>query len=105
MDQLMLDILKVTALLLAGSAMRFILPYIVVGLAAVGEKNTWTAWPAWQWKYVTSIILAMLGYGIAVVANPESVAEMLSLTPMTIVGLAYFGQDMASQVIKFFRRK
>jgi len=105
MNELTRDVLNVTIYLLAGSALRFILPYIVVGLAAVGEKNTWKAWPIWQWKYVTSIILAMLGYGIAVVANPESVAGMLSLTPMTIIGIAYFGQDMASQVIKFFRNK
>ena len=105
MDQLTRDILTVTTYLLAGSTLRFILPYIVVGLAAVGEENSLSAWPAWEWKYATSIILAMLGYGIAVISSPESMAQMLSLTPMTIIGLAYFGQDMASQIIKLFRRK
>ena len=104
MDPLWSDILQVALLLLAGSALRFILPYIIAGLTAVGDANSLSAWPAWEWKYITSIILAMIAFGISLLSNPGGVASMLTLSPWTIVLLAYSGQDILSRTVKPFRK-
>jgi hypothetical protein len=105
MDNLWSSVLEVSLWLLLGSVARFILPYIIKSLMAVGEENRLGAWLRWEWKYITSIILAMIGYGQQVIFNPEGVAGMLTLSPLTIVMIAYAGQDIAADLVKPARDK
>lgn len=99
-----LMLLKLVALLAVGCAMRFLLPYVLIGFEAVGRENSWTAWPAWEWRYLTSLILSLIGYGVMLVVVPETLTQLTAMAPVQVVILAYAGQDVASRVVKPFRR-
>jgi hypothetical protein len=101
----LIQILQIVSLLLVGCAMRFILPYILVGFEAVGRENTWKAWPPWEWRYLTSLVLSLIGYGVMMVVIPDTVAKWAAMAPVQVIIFAYAGQDVASRLQKPFRKR
>ena len=101
----LLEILRITGLLAIGCAMRFVLPYVLVGLEAVGRDNSLSAWPPWEWRYLTSFLLSLLAYGVMMVIVPDALIGWAKMAPVQVVILAYAGQDVASRVVKPFRKK
>lgn len=102
---LFLDIASVTGLLALGCAGRFLLPYIILGIETVGRENSLKAWPAWEWHYLTSLVLSLIAYGVMMLLNPQALIGLLAMAPVQIVILAYAGQDVASRFQKPFRKR
>lgn len=98
-------ILQIVGLLAIGCAMRFILPYVLTGLEAVGRENSLSAWPAWEWRYLTSFLLSLIAYGVMMVVIPDTLAKWAAMAPIQLVILAYAGQDVAHRLVKPFRKK
>jgi len=98
------DVLTITGLLAAGCAMRFLLPYVILGLETVGRENSLKAWPAWEWRYLTSFLLSLVAYGVMLVVAPDTLAGWAQMAPIQLVILAYAGQDVASRLQKPFRK-
>lgn len=100
-----LNIASVTGLLFIGCALRFLLPYLILGLETIGRENSLKAWPAWEWRYLTSLILSLIAYGVMMLLNPQALVGLLAMAPVQIVILAYAGQDVASRIQKPFRKQ
>ena len=93
------EYLVVFGALLTGLAMRTLLPYIVVGLNAISEGG-FGAWPKFEAKYLASLGLAVIGYGVTLVTVPGAVEALLEMTFVAIVAMAYAGEDLVRQAIK-----
>ena len=86
--------------ILAGAVLRFVLPWIIVGLQTVGKEGTWKAWPKFQPIYVTSFLLALLAYGVALLTIPGAWAWLQGQESIPLIGFAYTGSDITRQLIK-----
>ena len=89
---------------LIGCAIRFILPYVLLGLEAVAEQNRLSAWPAWEWRYLTAIIVAVLLFGLSLLV-PATLDLWRAMAPVTIILAAYAGQDASRGIVKVITHK
>ena len=84
---------------LAGCAGRFVLPYVLAGLQAVGEQNTWKAWPAWEWKLLTAFLIAAGFFGISLIV-PATRTTLVSMSMEAIIMAGYIGLDLSNRSVK-----
>ena len=84
---------------LAGCAGRFVLPYVIAGLQAVGEQNTWKAWPAWEWKLLTAFLLASGVFGGSLLF-PAVRETLMSMSVESVILAGYVGQSIGRDIIK-----
>lgn len=94
-------LLYVVAFLLAGSAMRYLLPYVMLGLVEVGKGGSW---PAWEWKYLSAFALAIIGYGMALAMTEGMFARLAEMTPQALMLMAYGSNDVAREAVKFIQK-
>jgi hypothetical protein len=99
----MVKTLYVVLSLLGGCALRTLLPYIVAGLNKVAKEG-WAAWPRFEARYLSSFILAAIGYTIVLGTVPGVYEKLLTMGYIQIVALAYAGQDLTREAIKLFTR-
>jgi len=83
--------------LVVGSAMRYLLPYLIVGLVAKGEGQKW---PKWEWRYLSSFLLALIGFGISLATQLDFYTSLVEQFPIAVVAMAYAGNGMGREVIK-----
>lgn len=106
-------ILLTIALLALGVVLRYIIPYLIAGFTAVGDSESsgwdaWKEWPKWEWRYMTSSILAMMAYGVTFLVNPATFLTLAAMAPLAIVLAGYAGTDISDKIVKpfqAFRRK
>jgi len=84
---------------LLGCAGRFAIPYLSAGFQAVGDANSWKAWPDWEWKLLTAFILASGVFGGSLLFENVRLA-LVAMSPETIVLAGYVGQSIGRDVIK-----
>jgi len=87
--------------LVVGSALRYILPYVIHGLVAVGEGQKW---PKWEWKYLSSFALAIIGFGISLSTQLDFYASLSAEFPIAVIAMAYAGNGMGREVVKGLER-
>ena len=100
-----LEFLRITGLLAIGCALRFVIPYVFTGLEAVGRDNSWKSWPPWEWRYLTSFLLSLMAYGLMMLLTPGTLEKFAQMAVLQVILMAYAGQDVASRVVKPFRKK
>ena len=96
-----MELYQAVLLWLAGCAGRFVLPYLAAGFMAVGEANSWAAWPKWEWKLLTAFILAAGVFGGSLLF-PAARATLQSMSVEAIILAGYVGQDLGRQAVKAF---
>lgn len=94
-----MQLYQAVLLWLAGCAGRFVLPYLFAGLQAVGEANSWKAWPAWEWRLFTAFLLASGAFGGSLII-PAVRQTLVTMTPDAIILAGYVGQDLGRRIIK-----
>lgn len=87
--------------LAAGSALRYLLPYVMLGLVEVGLERPW---PRWEWKYLSAFGLAIIGFAIPMLTMPGFFAQLASLPQIPLIAFAYAGNEMARDVVKAIER-
>lgn len=84
-----------------GSALRYLLPYVIEGFVQIGLEQPW---PRWQWKYLSSFVLAVIGFGLAMLTQPGFFAKLAAEFPVALITFAYAGNEMARVVTKALER-
>uniref|UniRef100_A0A6M3M3N7 Uncharacterized protein n=1 Tax=viral metagenome TaxID=1070528 RepID=A0A6M3M3N7_9ZZZZ len=90
-------LLYVVLFLAVGSALKYVLPYAILGLTQVGLGKPW---PRWEWRYLSAFALALIGYGLALMMTEDLVARFAAMRPPALVLLAYGANELARAVIK-----
>lgn len=98
---LLLQIGYVVLYLVLGSALRYLLPYVMLGLVEVGLERPW---PEWRWKYLSAFALAIIGFGLPMATMPGFFAQLVALPPIGLIGVAFAGNEMARDVVKMIER-
>lgn len=83
--------------LFAGSAMRYVLPYLIEGLVRTGKGEKW---PKWEWRYLSALALAMIGFGVAAATNEGYVSDLAGNSPEALVGLAFSANQVSRWILK-----
>jgi len=90
-------LLYVVLFLAVGSALKYVLPYAILGLTQVGLGKPW---PRWEWRYLSAFVLALIGYGLALMMTEDLVARLAAMRPPALVLLAYGANELARAVLK-----
>lgn len=93
-------IAKVIGGLAVGLILRTFVPYLIAGFNAVSETEDFAAWPAFLPSYLVSVGVAILGYGIAALTVPGTLAYLASRSFVELVGAAYLGQALSREGLK-----
>jgi hypothetical protein len=88
---------RVFGAVLLGLAMRTLLPYLVVGLVQVQKGQ---AWPGWEWKYMASFGLAIVGYVVIFLTTEGAFIALMDSSFIATVSMAYGSQDIIREVLK-----
>jgi len=99
--ELLREIGYVVLFLVVGSALRYLLPYIMLGLVEVGLERPW---PEWKWKYLSAFALAIIGFAIPMVTMPGFFLQLVSMAPIGLIAFAYAGNEMSREVVKAIQR-
>ena len=83
-----------------GCVLRTVLPYITSGLQIVSEEGSWKAWPAFEPKYLASLALALIAYGVILATVPGAISALSSTSFIAATGIGYAGGDLARETIK-----
>lgn len=82
-----------------GCVVRAIYPYLTGAFTALTEGQPW---PAWEWKYVGSLGLAVLGYiGVLLLSEAARIA-LNAMDPWAAIMVGYTGGDIVREAIKLF---
>lgn len=93
--------LYVAKFLLIGCALRYLLPYVLGGLALIGKKEPW---PAWEWKYMSALIIAAIGYGVSMATSEGFFQRLAEMTPVALINLAFTSNYLLSWAVKYIKR-
>jgi len=88
------------ASLAGGCALRAFVPYVIGSLQAVGEKGTWSAWPAFAPKYITTFAIAVVLYAVALLTVPGAAETLADLPLVPAISLGYGGGDLVREGTK-----
>jgi hypothetical protein len=91
----------VVAFLMAGSILKYLLPYVIEGLVQIGLENPW---PRWQWRYLSAFALALIGFGLPMLTMPGFFGQLAALPPIALIAFAYAGNEMSRVVAKAIER-
>jgi len=81
-----------------GSALRYLLPYMLGGLVAVGKGGSW---PRWEWKYLSAFLLSLIGILVPMLTMEGWFASMAANGPVALMGLGFGGQQISRWVVKY----
>ena len=95
------QIVYVLLYLALGSALRYLLPYAIEGLVQVGLGKPW---PRWEWRYLSAFVLAVIGFGLAMLTQPGFFAQLAAEFPIALITFAYSSNEMARVVVKALER-
>jgi len=84
-----------------GSALKYVLPYVIEGLVQVGLGK---AWPRWEWRYLSAFALAVIGFGLPMSITPGFFVQLATMAPIGLIGFAYAGNEMSRVVVKALER-
>jgi len=87
--------------LMAGSALKYVLPYIIEGLVQIGLGQRW---PRWEWRYLSAFALAVIGFGLPMAITPGFFLQLAAMPAIALIGFAYAGNEMARVVVKALER-
>jgi hypothetical protein len=87
------------AFLFVGCVVRAIYPYLTAAFTALTEGQPW---PAWEWKYVGSLGLAVLGYIGVLVASEAARTALTSMDAWAAILVGYSGGDIVREALKIF---
>lgn len=87
-----------------GTILRHTLPYLMEGLKVVGEKNSFKAWPAWQWKYMTSAITSLVQYALACLVG-DWAQTLVSAGWFAAIAIGYAGGQINRDFVKRFLQR
>ena len=82
-----------------GIAVRFIYPYIKVALETVAEANDWSAWPRFEWKYLTLFIIGIIELGIGLLLYDGMIAAVGNWSLFAGFAVGYAGTEMGKIAI------
>lgn len=91
--------------LVIGSALRFLLPYLIVSFETVAKSGKWSDWPPFEPHYLSAFILNVVGYGVTLATIPGAWASLIAMAPVGIIALAYAGQDLSRKLIKTVQKR
>lgn len=86
--------------LLVGAVLRYFVPWIVEGLKRVGEREDWLAFPCLSPKYLSSVVIAVVGFVIAFLTVPGLFEAFCSWGFIPAIALSYSGQALGRDLIK-----
>ena len=87
--------------LIIGSALKYVLPYVIEGLVQIGLEQPW---PKWKWHYLSAFGLAVIGFGLPMLITPGFFLQLVSMPPIGLIGFAYAGNEMSRVVVKALQR-
>lgn len=84
-----------------GSALKYVLPYVIEGLVQIGLEHPW---PKWQWHYLSAFGLACIGFGLPMLITPGFFLQLAAMPQIGLIGFAYAGNEMSRVVVKALQR-
>ena len=84
-----------------GSALRYVLPYLLLGLVEIGLERPW---PRWKWRYLSAFLLAIIGFGVPMLTVQGFFAQLAGLAPVPLIMFAYAGNEMSREVVKAIQK-
>lgn len=84
-----------------GSALKYVLPYVIEGLVQIGLGKPW---PRWEWRYLSAFALAVIGFGLPMLITPGFFDQLAEMAPVGLIGFAYAGNEMSRVVVKALER-
>jgi len=100
-SEMLSPILYVLLYLTIGSALKYLLPYVIEGLVQIGLKNPW---PKWEWRYLSSFALAIIGFGLPIVTVAGFFTQLADLPQVPLIAFAYAGNEMSRVIVKAIER-
>lgn len=83
--------------LVVGCAVRAIYPYLMAAFTALTEGQPW---PKWEWKYVGSFGLAVLGYAGVILVSEAARAALSAMDAWAAIMVGYTGGDLVREAVK-----
>jgi len=87
--------------LMVGSALKYVLPYVIEGLVQVGLEQPW---PKWKWHYLSAFALTIIGFGLPMAITPGFFLQLATMPAIGLIGFAYAGNEMSRVVMKALER-
>ena len=85
--------------LVVGAALRVLIPYLRAGLEQVAESGNFSAWPAFDYRYLALFLLPLLEFGVAFLTVAGLWDAAFSWAFVPTVALAYTGADIGRDVV------
>jgi hypothetical protein len=85
--------------LVIGTGIRAIYPYLVAGFTALTEGQPW---PDWDWKYVGSFGLWVLGYLGVLLVSDVARSALIEMGAWAALAIGYTGGDIVREAVKLF---
>jgi len=98
---LLAEIGYVLLYLIIGSALKYTLPYVIKGLVEVGLAKPW---PKWEWRYLSALGLAVIGFVVPMLINPGFFQQLAALPEVGLMAFGYAGNEMSREVVKALER-